>query len=73
MNGYTEDDLKAAPLFTTIHLKFENQRYPWRFTKTTAHNWRCTRTDKKAAWADHGHLAYLITQATLTNSIGQPQ
>lgn len=68
---FTEADLIAKPLFSSVYIRFENQIHLWRFTKTTPHNWRRTNPQLRPAWASNAHLAYLITQGTPTNSLGE--
>ena len=67
----TESDLIAKPLGAQVHIRFANQPFVWHFTKTTANNWKRTNQALQTVWADNGHLAYLITEGTQTNSLGE--
>lgn len=71
MTACTEADLIAKPIGSQVHIRFANQPFVWHFTKTTARNWKRTNKALRPQWADHEQLAYLITEGTQTNSLGE--
>lgn len=68
----TEEELAAKPIGAQVHIRFPNQRFVWNFTRTTESSWKRSTRGMNAAWATHGHLAYLITEGQQTNSLGEP-
>lgn len=72
LDGYGAEELEARKYLTSLHVLLPGQRFPWRFTKTTATHWKRTNGNRNQ-WATHEQLAQLIEQGTITNFQGEPQ